>query len=404
MTFFNSLNEVIQIIFIVLCVLAFVSMIFLVCLCAGRKKNGILAVSTSVVALLSAFNVIRLVYGAPIFGSNSVSDILNSDMGVIVAIAVNISLGTIALILSLSERQRPFISASKLPDYLELSKDAVLFADKKGQVVIANKKMKELCRTITRAPLKNANDFCDTVFSFRNNGKITVFNVGNKRIFRLPDTSAWEFSHIDLDDGNYLITACDTTQSLNTAEKITENKRLIKEAENRLQWTLDNLDGLKKQAEISEKNAPIRSQIREYSNSLYESISNNEGITPMQIGSDLIPDEQKLPLIISAFELVGVTIRIIGNMAPDSPLFSVLFELLCTSASNAVSLCRAESITMAIYEGGNRLTANITCDGAALQDSKAGVFDDIKKRITSLGGTFTMVQEPTLKLSVMLSK
>lgn len=401
MIFFNALNESFQVIFTALCTVAFIGQLFFLCLCISRKKNIIMTAITAVVAVVSAFNVTRLFYGAPIF---SQSEFLSSDMAVIVVIAVNISLGTIAYILAFAEIQKDVLTEVKIPDYLENSKDGILFADQSGQILLANYKIKELCRTITKAELKNANSFCDLIFNAKSNNKFTVFNVDGKLIFRFSENNAWEFSHTAFDGGNYIITATDATQSLNTAEKITENKRMIKETENRLQWTLDNLDGLKKQAEISEQSEPLRAQIRDYANRLYDGIANDESVISEQVGAERIPREKQLPLIISAFELIGVSVNVIGSMPADEKRFTTLLELLFVSASSAVSFCRAERVTMAIYEGGNKLTANINCDGTLLHSKHVGVFDNIKKRISELGGTLTITKEPSLKISVMLLK
>jgi len=401
MIFFNALNETFQVIFTALCAVAFVGQLFFLCLCISRKKNIIMILVTALVAVVSALNVTRLFYGAPIF---SQSEFFSGDMAVIVVIAVNISLGTIAYILAFAEIHRDVLTDVKIPEYLENSKDGILFADRNGQVLFANYKIKELCRTITKSELRDANSFSDVVFKAKSNNKFTVFNVDGKLIFRFSENNAWEFSHTAFDGGNYIITATDATQSLNTAEKITENKRMIKETANRLQWTLDNLDGLKNQAEISEKSEPLRAQIRDYANRLYEGIANDGVITAEQVGAENIASEEQLSLIIRAFELIGVSVSVIGNMPSDEKRFTTLIELLFVSASSAVSLCRAERITMAIYEGGNKLTANINCDGTLLHSKHIGVFDNIKNRISALDGTLTITKEPSLKISVMLLK
>lgn len=401
MVFFNALNESFQVIFTALCAVAFVGQLLFLCLCISRKKNIIMTLVTALVAVVSLLNVVRLFYGAPIF---SQSEFFNADMTVIVVIAVNISLGTIAYILAFAEIQKDVLTEIKIPEYLENSKDGILFADKNGQVLLANYKIKELCRTITKTELKNANGFCDLIFNAKSNGKFTVFNIDGKLIFRFSENNAWEFSHAEFDGGNYIITATDATQSLNTAEKISENKRMIKETENRLQWTLDNLDGLKKQAEISEQSAPLRAQIKDYANRLYDGIANGEAVTSEQVGAERIPTDKQLALIIGAFELIGVSVSVIGNMPADEKRFTTLLELLFVSASSAVSFCRAERITMAIYEGGNKLTANINCDGTLLHSKHIGAFDNIQKRVCALGGTLTITKEPTLKLSVILLK
>ena len=402
MIFFNSMNEAMRVIFIALCAVGFIGQLSFLCFCVGRRKNIVLTVVTAVITVLSCFNVIRLSYGAPVLFHNS--KLINDDFSVIVTIAANISLGTIALILSLAEINRSVASPTKIPQYLEYSKDGVLFSDKRGLVLLANHKIRELAKTITGTEIENANNFRNAVFSAKSCKQYTVFNIDGKLIFRLPDGLAWEFAHTQLDNGSYIITATDATQLLDTAEKITTNKKLIKETKNRLQWTLDNLDGLKTQNEISEQAFPLRAQIRDYANALYESIESDEIIPVQQVGKQLIPAEKMLPLIINAFEIIGVSIRVIGSMPADAPRFAALLELLFVSASSAVSHCRAELITMAIYEGGNKLTANINCDGTLLHSDHIGAFDDIKSRIDSLGGTLTITKEPSLKLSVMLLK
>ena len=401
MIFFNALDESFQVIFTALCAVGFVGQLFFLCLCIGRKKNIIMTVVTAIVAVFSALNVTRLLYGAPIL---SKSALFSSDMSVIVAIAVNISLGTIAYILAFVEMSSSAITAIKIPEYMERSKDGVLFADKNGQVLLANYRIRELCKAITKSELKNANDFCDLIFNARSNNKFTVYNIDGKLIFRFSEDSAWELAHTAFEGGNYIITATDVTQSLNTAEKITENKRMIKETENRLQWTLDNLDGLKRQAEISEGSSALRTQIEKYANHIYDAISNEEDISTIQVGTELVPMEKQLPLIIRTFELIGVSVIVIGNMPSDEKRFLTLLELLFVSASAAVSFCRADRITMAIYEGGNKLAANITCDSTMVNSKHFDAFDNIKSRISALGGTLTITKEPSLKISVMLLK
>ncbi|MBR5773660.1 MAG: hypothetical protein IKY44_02290, partial [Clostridia bacterium] len=361
MIFFSNLNESIRVIFIALCAIAFVGQLFFLCLCIGRKKNIILTVVTAVITVLSAFNVTRLAYGAPLFSQEI--GFLNDDFSVIVAIAVNISLGTIAIIIALTEMSKVVLTGIRIPQYLDKYKDAVLFADSNGQILLDNYRMRELCKAMTKAELKDANAFCEFVFTAKSSHRFAVYNVDDKLIFRFPDGSAWEFARTAFEGGSYIVTATDATQTLDAAEKITENKRMLKDSENRLQWTLDNLDGLKAEADIAQQNEALRTQVRDYATALYQGILNDEEIESRQLGTQLIPAENQLPLIIRAFELIGVSVVVIGNMPADDERFTSLLELLFVTASSAVSFCRAERITMAIYEGGNRLAANITCDG-----------------------------------------
>lgn len=410
MELFSSLSPLLQGAVITVCTLGFMSQLFFLCICIGRRKNIALTIVTTVIAILSAINVTRLCYGAPITVH---SEAINSKNAVIIAISANIALGIICLILSVIEYRKPGISASKLPQYLEGAKDAVLFADKNGRALLINGEMRKLIRLITGisyfdehspCPSFDANQFRDALLSSKSNGRFVVFDIDGKRIFRFSPISAWEFSYAELYSGGYSITATDVTQTLNTAEKITGNKRNIKETKNQLQWTLDNLDDFKKQNEIAEATASLRAQLNEYANGLYESMENDSEIIPKQVGLQIISAQNQLDLIVRSFELVGVCVNVIGKMPFDSALFPTLLELLCVCTSNAVSFCRAEHITMAIYEGGNRITANISCDGAALIDKNADSFNDIQNRITSLGGSFTLTREPSLKLNVILSK
>lgn len=410
MEFFNSLSPLLQGLAIVLCTLGFMSLLFFLCICVSRRKNIALTVVTAIIALLSAVNIIRLSHGAPIVLQN---DAINSKSAVIISISANIFLGIISFILLIVQLRKPRVSAAKIPQYLENSKDAVLFADKSGRPLLINQEMRGLTRLVTgieyfneygSCPAFNANQFRDAVLSSRTNGRFTVFNVDSKRIFRFSPMSAWEFSCTELYRGGYTIIATDVTQTLNTAEKITENKRDIKESKNRLQWTLDNLDDFKKQNEIAEITASLRSHLSEYANGLYEGIEANGDIAPKQVGLQIIPPQNRLDLITGAFELIGVSINVIGKMPYDSDLSPTLLELLCVCASNAVSFCRAEHVTMAIYEGGNKITTNINCDGATLIDKNSDSFSIIQNRIASLGGTFTLTREPSLKISVILPK
>lgn len=402
MIFFNSLNDAFRVIFIALCAVGFIGLLLFLCLCIGRKKNVILTAVTAIVTVLSALNVTRLCYGAPLFSQEI--GFLNDDFSVIIAIAVNISLGTIAFILVFAEMPRAVLSGAKIPQYLEHSKDGALFSDKYGQILLLNYRMKELCKTMTKADMKDANEFCDFVFTAKTNHRFAVFHVDDKLIFRFPNGSAWEFARTVFENGSYVVTATDATQTLEAAEKISENKRMLKETENRLQWTLDNLDGLKTQAEISEQSEPMRAQVSDFASAVCQAIEDDEPIAARQIGIELIPAEKQLPLIISAFEIIGVSVSVIGNMPADESRFKTLLELLFVTASSAVAHCRAERIMMAIYEGGNRLTANINCDGTLLHSKHSGAFDNIAKRVSSLGGTLTVTKEPSLKLSVMLPK
>lgn len=410
MNFFNSLTPLLQSVCIALCAFGFMSLLFFVCICISRRKNTALTVVAAIFTLLCAINIIRLSYGAPIFLHNSV---INGKTAVISAISANVVLGIISLILVIAQLRKPRVSAAKIPQYLENSKDAVLFADKSGKVMLINREMRSLTRFVTgidffseysSCPPFNANLLRDAVLSGQSNGRFTVFNVHGKRIFRFSPLSAWEFSYTKLYNGDYSIIATDVTQTLNTAEKITDNKRGIRETKNRLQWTLDNLDDHKKQSEIAETTAFLRSQLSGYADGLQNAMGSDGEILPKQVGLELIAPQERVDLIMQAFELIGVSITVIGRMPYESALLPTLLELLCVCASNAVSFCRAEKITMAIYEGGNRITANINCDGAAMLDKNADSFSDIQSRIASLGGTFTLTREPSLKISVILPK
>ncbi len=403
MTFFNSLADGFKIIIIALCALALIGGIFFACLCVSRKKPKIISAVQILVTVLCAFNVIRLANGAPIFAQSAFTDFLNNEIAVIVAISVNISLGTISLILALTEGAKPVITSTDIPKYLEYSNDAVLFAYNSGRIVFANSKMYDLCRTLTQDELKNANVFYDAVSRIRNSKTITVYDVNGKSVIRLANGTAWEFSKSQIDSRHYLLTACDTTQALGVAAEISEKKVLIRETQNQLQWTLDNLDELREQNRISEQNEPLRTQVHQLSQMLYYNIADGE-ISDAQVRSlEFITAKNKLSLITYSFALVGVSVSVIGNMPTDEVTEPVLLDLFSVAAAKSVALCGSKQVTMAIYEGGSKLTANISGDGAQATASP-GLFKEIEEKVTALGGTLTISYSPTLKISVMLPK
>ena len=403
MTFFNSLADAFKIIIIALCSLAFIGEVFFTCLCISRKKPKILTVAQIVITLLCALNIIRLANGAPIFPQNALSDFLSGEIAVIVAISVNISLGTISLILGLTEGSKAVISATDIPKYLEYSNDGVLFAHKSGRLVFSNSRMYDLCLVLTNNELKNANVFFEEISKIKSDKKVTVYDVNGKSVFRLADGTAWEFSRVQIDERHYMLTACDMTQALSIAAEISEKKVLIKETQNQLQWTLDNLDELRVQNRISDQNEPIRTQITQHTQSLFNNVSSGETdrIKPLEL--EMNPSVNRLVLITRSFALIGVSVSIIGNMPTDDTLSPTLLDLLSVATAKSVSLCGAKQVTMAIYEGGNKLTANISGDGTVAKESPE-LFTEIENQIKSLGGTLTVAYTPTLKISVMLPK
>ena len=403
MTFFNSLTDGFKIIIIALCSLALIGEIFFACLCVSRKKAKIISAVQVLISILCAFNIIRLANGGPILPQSAVTSFLNTEMAVIIAIAVNISLGSISLILALTESAKAVVSATDIPKYLEYSHDAVLFAYNNGKIVFLNSKMKELCKALTGGELKNANVFFDAVSKMESSKSVTVYDVNGKSVLRLENGTAWEFSKAQLDDNHYLLTACDTTQVLSVAAEISEKKVLIKETHNQLQWTLDNLDELREQNKISEQNEPIRTQIYQHSQMLYNNVMDGEANGARIDNLDFSIIKNKLSLITYSFALVGVSISVIGNMPTDNVTAPALLDLLSVAASKSVALCGAKQVTMAIYEGGSKLTANISCDGSAAKESPE-LFVELEDQIKALEGTFAVSYEPTLKFSVMLPK
>ena len=95
MTFFNSLADGFKIIIIALCSLALIGEIFFACLCVSRRKAKVISVIQVLIAILCAFNVIRLANGGPILPHSALTAFLNTEMAVIITIAVNISLGSL---------------------------------------------------------------------------------------------------------------------------------------------------------------------------------------------------------------------------------------------------------------------------------------------------------------------
>ena len=311
------------------------------------------------------------------------------------------------------------ITRSSIKESIDNLPAGLGFCAPNGRILLANRRMEELCHAITGEDFQDANQFWRILTDGTGCEGTERISEGNAPCFRLSDKTIWTFGQklLCVDGKNVIqITAVNTTRLHQLSEELRENNRKSEEMSIRLKQYGENMKDFVRSREILEAKMRIHNEMgqallasRSYLLQGSSPMRENDLLKQWECVIALLKKEaepQNPKKIWSSFVdsagLAGVKIFLEGNIPKQEETVKLIVAAAAEALTNAVRHEGADELYMKLSEAGNGLQITFTDNGKNPDGEiiEGGGLTSLRIRLEESGGTMEIKTEPEFTLAV----
>ncbi|MBR6650788.1 MAG: hypothetical protein IKL36_05185 [Clostridia bacterium] len=307
------------------------------------------------------------------------------------------------------------LTQSSIKEGIDKLSSGLCYYHDSGRIILMNSKMDSLSHSIFGRDLQNADLFLKNLREGLASPSVAVLSTDSQPTLRLPDGSAWMFTHSRLDNINQLV-ATDITHLQNIADELENKNEQLKALNLRLKKYGENVDELTREKERLEIKARIH---RELGQALLASrrflLSNNEeDDAPVERWQRIIAllhkeavtqeDEKPIAMLTRAAKAMGINLEITGKLPLEHNVQLMFVQAAAEALTNAISHAGAKTLYMSFLHDVYDYIAQFTNDGAppAAKIVEGGGLSSLRQKIEREGGTMIVDSHPEFTLTVIL--
>ena len=309
------------------------------------------------------------------------------------------------------------ITRSSIKEGVDKISSGLCFYQQGGRVILANRRINELCFKIAGKDLQNAQKF----WALLQNGEpvpgVERLQEGTQPVFRLEDGSVWSFSCEEI-SGIFQLSAADTTEIYAVTETLREKNRELTALNLRLLKYGDNVDELTRAKERLETKSRIHSELgqallasRRYlvGGSDGEKIPLEQwrgSIAMLRKEAQQKSSEKPLEMLQRISASTGISTQITGALPDSEDVQRMFVEAAAEALTNAISHARAKTLYMTLTETELSYSASFRNDGTRPDGeiTEGGGLGSLRKKLEREGGSMEIKSHPDFELMVTLPK
>ena len=310
------------------------------------------------------------------------------------------------------------ISALSIKNTVDSLHTGVLFSELDGFILLINKQMQLLMKTIFGQLYRDGRQFYDLLVS----GEV---KLGCKRtefegqiVFLLPDKTAWMFtsSKIESKGKSYTqLAATDITQQWIMTEKLQRQEKELTIKSKMLRESISNLQILSREREMQKAKMRAHDVLGQRLSLLLRSIRSDETLDHDLLRSlsqgilEELKEEKTAPTpkdelddLQQTFNAIGIKISFKGELPSDPKKGSIITDIIKESVTNAVRHGFATEISIEIGDVENRHYLLISNNGElpSLPIIEGGGIAAMRKMVEPYGGNVDVSVDPHFALTV----
>lgn len=318
----------------------------------------------------------------------------------------------------LKERYR---TSRMIRNAIDTYPDGICFAAADGRPILANKKINNVCYTLTGHTITNAAAMWQEL-EFHAISRSQEFD---SILCRLENRKVWQFQKRSLQTENSPVTqyvASDITELYEYRTRLEENNLRVSKLHERQRELLQNIvqNNLDKELLsakmrihdtfgrllIMTKNALTDTDPKQNHLDLFTAWENviadmeNAAVTPY--ASENSPQKELLQVA----ELIGCRVEFLGKQPTERKALLLLYAAIREALTNAVRHAVADRLIIAISDIGNRYDVEIRSNGKAVDSpiKKGGGLGSLRKRLEQDGATLDYRYDGAVTLVLTIPK
>jgi len=309
------------------------------------------------------------------------------------------------------------ITRSSIKEGVDKISSGLCFYRQGGRVILANRRINELCFNIAGRDLQNAHKFWDLLQNGEPVPGVERLQKGNQPVFRLEDGTVWTFSCREL-SGIFQLSAADTTEIHAVTETLREKNKELEALNLRLRKYGENVDELTRAKERLETKSRIHSELgqallasRRYlvGGSDEEEIPLEQwrgSIAMLRKEAELRNSEKPLEMLQRISAATGISTQIAGTLPTSEDVQKLFVEAAAEALTNAISHARAKTLFVTLTETELSYSASFRNDGTRPNGeiTEGGGLGSLRKKLEREGGSMEIKSCPDFELLVTIPK
>ena len=309
------------------------------------------------------------------------------------------------------------ITRSSIKEGVDKISSGLCFYRQGGRVILANRRINELCFNIAGRDLQNAQKFWGLLQNGEPVPGVERLQKGNQPVFRLEDGTVWTFSCREL-SGIFQLSAADTTEIHAVTETLREKNKELEALNLRLRKYGENVDELTRAKERLETKSRIHSELgqallasRRYlvGGSDEEEIPLEQwrgSIAMLRKEAELRNSEKPLEMLQRISAATGISTQIAGTLPASEDVQKLFVEAAAEALTNAISHARAKTLFVTLTETELSYSASFRNDGTRPNGeiTEGGGLGSLRKKLEREGGSMEIKSCPDFELLVTIPK
>jgi len=281
--------------------------------------------------------------------------------------------------LSYYKENKNGLSVLSIKNAIDFMTTGVMFCLRDGFILLSNKRMSELMKTITGKKQRNGKYFTGLLTSgeVKEGCKITWFEGQN--VCLLPDDSVWMFkmTQLHVKRREYIqITASDITERWRLTEKLEKQSEELSKRRDDLNETLANIDTVSRERAIQISKMRAHDVLGERLTAMLRIVRNEklpdhtvlrdqsqELIDELNSSKNKLSPQDELNVLIQTFASIGVEVILSGDSENNAASESNAVEAVREAVINAVRNNFVSKVFVMIAGSGDEVKVSTACDG-----------------------------------------
>ena len=309
------------------------------------------------------------------------------------------------------------ITRSSIKEGVDKISSGLCFYRQGGRVILANRRINELCFNIAGRDLQNAQKFWGLLQNGEPVPGVERLQKGNQPVFRLEDGTVWTFSCREL-SGIFQLSAADTTEIHAVTETLREKNKELEALNLRLRKYGENVDELTRAKERLETKSRIHSELGQalLASRRYLVGGSDEEVIPLEQwrGSiailrkeaELRNSEKPLEMLQRISAATGISTQIAGTLPTSEDVQKLFVEAAAEALTNAISHAGAKTLFVTLTETELSYSASFRNDGTRPNGeiTEGGGLGSLRKKLEREGGSMEIKSCPDFELLVTIPK
>lgn len=347
------------------------------------------------------------------------------NYGQIIFLVVNLYLILRTFILTNLEWQKikENITRLSIKETVDLLPGGILYANRKGELLIVNPTMSRLLTALNIETVINTLSLWENLMGIQDSYNVSVQALDDKLLVRIRNAGSWLFSKNKITVGSreYVqLLAVDITDEDVLNRELEESNNALEALGEEISLSMNGIDQLEKEREvlrIKTRVHDILAQRLSILSRLLESDMEPESkiknlkplltdLTGVLTGSIDMDSQGLLSSLIQSFKLIGTEIHIRGSLPENEKVAQVFTETIRECSTNAVRHANANNVFVDLGEDIEKYTLLVQNDGAppVFPIVTGGGIEGMRNQVNEVLGKFSIESDPAFHIRVSIPK